>query len=142
MSSRALKAGQAALRCGSPTWRSFSPKRFASAADAPRDAVMSSPPRSTDFVMAHSEARKAVTFNEEDAFIRTVSSLDDRQIQLGKDPHPPKSIPHSHLPRPSWTEKGPAPDLNPPSAVQQEGSLFARRFAQRTPEDTKVPVPV
>eukprot|EP00668_Euglena_longa_P033145 GGOE01042672.1.p3 GENE.GGOE01042672.1~~GGOE01042672.1.p3 ORF type:complete len:151 (+),score=40.54 GGOE01042672.1:29-454(+) len=134
MSSRALKAGQAALRCGSPTWRSFSPKRFAAVAEPPVDAMMSSPQHSMDFAMGLGEPRKAVTFNEEDAFIRTVSSLDDRQIQLGKDPHPPKTISHSHLPRAGWTERGATLDLNLPN-LSKDG-LFARRFVRRTSGET------
>eukprot|EP00668_Euglena_longa_P045111 GGOE01060726.1.p4 GENE.GGOE01060726.1~~GGOE01060726.1.p4 ORF type:complete len:119 (+),score=38.37 GGOE01060726.1:25-357(+) len=104
----------------------------------PLEGPMSSP-QGTDFSLELSEPRKAVTFNEEESFVRDVSSLDDRQIQLGKDPHPPKSIPHTHLPRPSWTEKGVALDLDVPSAAQ-EGGLFARRFAQRASENMGVSV--
>eukprot|EP00670_Eutreptiella_braarudii_P005297 CAMPEP_0174280756 /NCGR_PEP_ID=MMETSP0809-20121228/1058_1 /TAXON_ID=73025 ORGANISM="Eutreptiella gymnastica-like, Strain CCMP1594" /NCGR_SAMPLE_ID=MMETSP0809 /ASSEMBLY_ACC=CAM_ASM_000658 /LENGTH=192 /DNA_ID=CAMNT_0015373853 /DNA_START=39 /DNA_END=617 /DNA_ORIENTATION=- len=75
---------------------------------------------------------RRVTFNDdaEGRLVREISSLHDRQSAMGKEPHSPKTIRHSHLPRTTrWTDR---------EIVQLEeqvrphaGGLFARRMSRR-----------
>lgn len=63
--------------------------------------------------------------------IREISSLSERQVEMGLEPHAPKTIRHSHLPKNTrWTEKG--SDVQLETTVKPHaGSLFARRVARR-----------
>jgi hypothetical protein len=108
-------AGQAALH--SPSWaRALSPRFPTTPSEGPPSS-------------------KAVTFAEEPLFVRTVSSLTERQQQLGKVPHSPKAIHHSHLPHTArWTERHSNVRVDLPTEPLPN-SLFARRLSKNPAEE-------
>jgi len=83
--------------------------------------------------LGYPERSRRVTFNDNDegCLVREVSSLHERQTALGKEPHSPKTIRHSHLPRNTrWTDRESEVQLE--ERVQPHaGGLFARRMSRR-----------
>mmetsp|Transcript_104573 Transcript_104573/g.180206 ORF Transcript_104573/g.180206 Transcript_104573/m.180206 type:complete len:228 (-) Transcript_104573:748-1431(-) len=76
---------------------------------------------------------------------REISSLCDRQVALGMQPHSPKPIKTSHLPKEArWTEKSNdvvlAPVVEPPAG--DATGLLARRMARRASAPQPVSAPM